>query len=59
MMNLSFNKVSALREWLKNKSYECGNGEAFSEWLNQFFDNGNTITVHEEEYDFWACWELI
>lgn len=34
-------------------------GVAFSDWLNEFFDNGNTITVHGEEYDFWACWELI
>lgn len=59
MINLSFNSVSQLREWLKKKNYESGSGEAFSDWLNEFFDNGNTITVHGEEYDFWVCWELI
>lgn len=59
MINLSFNSVSQLREWLKKKNYESESGEVFSDWLNEFFDNGNTITVHGEEYDFWACWELI
>lgn len=59
MFNMQFNSISQLREWLEKKNYECESGEAFSDWLNEFFDNGNTVEVHGEEYDFWACWELI
>lgn len=59
MFNLSFNTVSQLREWLEKKNYECESGESFSNWLTEYFNNGNTVTVHGEDYDFWACWELI
>ena len=55
----TFTSVSVLREWLKNKSYECGSSEAFSEWLTNYFENGNEISVHGEHYDFWDCFELI
>ena len=54
----TFTSVSALRIWLKNKSQECGNPEAFDEWLNNYFAEGNEISVHGEHYDYWACWEL-
>lgn len=59
MLNLSFSSVSDLRDWLKKKNFESGNPEAYDEWLQGFFDVGNTITVRGEEYDYWACWELI
>lgn len=55
----TFTSVSTLRRWLENKNQECGNGEAFSEWLQNYFDEGNEISVHGEQYDFWACYELI
>ena len=59
MFNMRFSSVSELRRWLEKKNYESGSGEAFSEWLTGFFENCNTISVRDEEYDFWACWELI
>lgn len=59
MLNMSFNSVSDLRSWLKKKNYESGSPEAYCEWLQDFFDKGNTVTVRGEEYDYWACWELI
>ena len=55
---LTFSSVSALKEWLDNKNWECGSPEAFSEWLYNFFERGNTITVHGEEYDRISCMEL-
>lgn len=59
MFNMQFSSVSELRRWLEKKNYESESGEAFSEWLTDFFENGNTVSVGDEEYDFWACWELI
>lgn len=59
MFNMKFSSVSELRSWLENKNYESESGEAFSAWLTDFFENGNTISVHDEEYDFWGCWELV
>lgn len=59
MFNISFATVGELRRWLEKKNFESDGPEAFSEWLNNFFEKGNTITVCDEEYDFWACWELV
>ena len=59
MFNVSFSKVSYLREWLEEKNYECGSGEDFSDWLNEFFSKGNTVTVHGEQYDLDACLEMV
>ena len=59
MLDLQFSRVSDLRYWLKRKAEECGDPESYDEWLRDFFDEGNTITVHGEEYDYWACWELL
>ena len=55
----TFTSVSVLRKWLETKNQECGNPEAFSAWLQNYFDEGNEISVHGEHYDFWDCWELI
>ena len=44
---------------LKEKNYEYGSPEAFSEWLERYFDEGNEISVHGEQYDFWSCLELV
>lgn len=59
LLNLTFNTIGELRRWLENKNFDSGSGEAFCEWLTEYFDAGNTITVHGEEYDYWACWELV
>lgn len=59
MFNFTFNSISALRSWLEKKNFDSGRPEAFNEWLQNLFDEGNTVTVHGEEYDFWACWELV
>lgn len=55
----TFKSVSALCEWLDTKRNEAGNPEAYDEWLQNFFDEGNAITVHGESYDYWDCWELL
>ena len=55
----TFTSVSVLRKWLEQKNYESGSPEAFSEWLNDYFDKGNEISVHGEHYSFWDCMELI
>lgn len=58
LLNLSFTSVSQLREWLKNKMWNFEGPDEFYNWLSNYFDEGNTITVHGEEYDYWACWDL-
>ena len=59
MLNLVFTSVSELRQWLEKRNYESGSPDSFYEWLQKFFDDGNTISIHGEEWDYWACWELI
>ena len=59
VINLEFSSVSELRGWLEKKNYEAESGEAYDEWLRNFFDTGNSVAVRGEEYDYWACWELI
>lgn len=59
LVNLSFNTIGELRRWLENKNFESGSGEAFCDWLSNFFDEGNTVTVHGEECDYLACLELV
>lgn len=44
---------------LKEKNYESGSPKAFSEWLERYFDEGNEISVHDEQYDYWSCLELV
>lgn len=58
-LNLSFSSVSELKQWLKEKNYELDSPEEFYDWLCDFFESGNTITVDEEEYDYWDCWEMV
>ena len=55
----TFVNVAALRDWLKRKNCDSGSPEAFSEWLERYFDEGNEISVHGEQYDFWSCLELV
>lgn len=54
-----FSSESTLRRWLENKNQECGSSEAFSKWLQNYFDDGNEISVYGDQYDFWSCWELL
>lgn len=51
---LTFTSVSALRLWLQNRCDDEGS-EAFSEWLNNYFDEGNEIYVHDECYNYCDC----
>ena len=55
----TFTSVSTLRRWIETKRQECESGEAFSEWLQNYFEDGNEISVHGEHYDFWDCYELV
>ena len=55
----TFTNVAALRNWLERKNYESGSPEAFSEWSERYFDEGNEISVHGEQYDYWSCLELV
>jgi len=59
MMELAFKSVSELRRWLEQKNFNSGSPEAFSEWLENLFDDGSTITVHGEEWDYLSCLELV
>lgn len=58
-LNLTFSSISELTRWLEKKNFEAGSGEDFCKWLHNYFEEGNTITVHGEEFDYWACWELV
>lgn len=60
-INRSFISVKDLTRWLEMKNFECGNTEAYNDWLCNYFNDGNTITVgpDNEEFDYWDCWELI
>ena len=55
----TFTNVSRLREWLQSKNFEAGSPEAFTEWLESYFENGNEISVHGEHYSFLDCLELV
>ena len=59
MLNMSFNTVGELRSWLDKKRLECDSPEEYDAWLQDFFEKGNTVSVRGEEYDYWACWELL
>ena len=54
-----FSSTAELRLWLQRKSDECGSPEAYDEWLQALFDDGNTVNVNGEEYDYWTCWEVL
>ena len=54
-----FSSVRDLRDWLKKKNYESGSPEKYIEWLQGFFEEGNSVFVRYEEYDYWACLELL
>ena len=55
----TFTNISVLKRWLENKRWECESPEEFSKWLENYFENGNEISVHGEQYTYWDCWELI
>lgn len=58
-VDLQFSNVSELRRWLERKSDDSESPEAYDEWLQSFFDDGNSVSVCGNEYDYWACWELL
>lgn len=56
---VTFSSVGQLREWLKSKNRNSDSAEDYYQWLQNFFDDGNVISVNGEEWDYWACWEII
>ena len=58
-LNFKFISVAELKRWLEAKNRNFNSAEEYDEWLQEFFDNGNTISVRNERYDYWACWELL
>ena len=59
LVETQFTSESSLRDWLKRKIDEAGSPEAYDEWLQSYFDQGNSVFVNGREYDYWACWELL
>ena len=59
LVNYRFSTKGELRRWLEKKRWDCDSPEEFYNWLCDFFDEGNSVTVLGEEYDYWACWELV
>lgn len=58
-IDLNFNNRRDLERWLERKNFESGSPEAFNAWLQEFFDDGNIISVQDDEYDYLACLELV
>lgn len=57
--NYIFPYASALKQRLKKMKDKAESPEAFNDLLQKFFDEGNTITVKGEKYDYAACLELV
>ena len=55
----TFKCEESLIEWLEDRNWDCGSAEAFCEWLNDFFQNGNKIEVQGNLYTYLDCIELI
>lgn len=54
MLNMEFASKRSLQEWLGKKRCECESPEEYDAWLQNFFEEGNTVSVRGEEYDYWA-----
>ena len=59
ILEVTFFNYKQLKAYLKEKQYDFNSPEEFHEWLFEFFENGNTITVMGEEIDYQYCIELI
>ncbi len=59
LVERQFTSENDLRDWLRRRSDEAGSPEAYDEWLRNYFDDGNSISVNDREYDYWTCWELL
>lgn len=55
----TFTSVTVLRLWLKKKMSECGSPEGFIQWLDDYFNEGNEISVRGEHYSYADCLELV
>ena len=51
----SFTSNHRLREWLESKSWEFGSTEMFYVWLEQFFEDGNRVSVKGAACDYHDC----
>jgi hypothetical protein len=59
LVNYRFSTIGELRRWLEKRMWDFDGPEGFNDWLCRFFDEGNSITVLGEVYDYWACWGLV
>ena len=59
IIEVTFYTKKQLKSYLKEKQYDFDSPEEFHKWLFEFFENGNTITVLDEEIDYQYCTELI
>lgn len=58
-IEFDFSSIKDLQEWLERQKWNRENPEAFDNWLQDFFKNGNEISVNDKNYDYWDCWELV
>lgn len=55
---MSFASPLMLQNWMKRKADALGGNDTLMNWLTEYFDAGNTISVCGREYDARDCWEL-
>lgn len=59
LLHLTFTSRNEFIDWLRAKLTEAHSTVEFMEWLSDFFDQGNTITVCGREYTFMDCYDMI
>ena len=55
LLHMEFSSKRELRNWLDMNRQQCDNEEEFLEWLEQFFEDGNTVAVNGETWDLDDC----
>lgn len=59
LLHLTFTSRNEFIDWLRAKLTEAHSTVEFMEWLSDFFDQGNTVTVCGREYTFMDCYDMI
>ena len=59
MFNITFKSVRELTDWLNMHRKNCSSPEEYDAWLQSIFENGDTVSVRDEEYDYAALQELV
>lgn len=55
----TFTNRDVLKKWLEEKYYTYESPEELYHWLQEYFEQGNMISVAGKQYGYWDCWELI